>query len=206
MNSPYAGPPPGYTAYGRPHWSRFLPMVTGAVALVGLACSLLPMWSLTLRPGDYGFDRAEIDIETGVLDVDSVGGVVSLDVGFYDWILSAAPVAAIMPIVFALTIAISLTHVLRSADHRFWGAIAASAVCAIALVVATAIRPQTRHAVTGPLARELSSDALATLNQPAPMVVGLGAGFALTIVALIAVGVLSGWVYVITSRQHVRVP
>ncbi|MCV7044743.1 hypothetical protein H7J08_08645 [Mycobacterium frederiksbergense] len=164
------------------------------------------MWSLTFRPGDYGFDRSEFDLETGVVDVESIGGVISVDLGFYDWILSAAPVAAVMPLVFALTIAVSLTQVLRSADHRFWGAIAASALCAIVLVVSTAIRPQTRHAVTGPLARELSSDDLATLGQPAPVDVGLGAGFALTIVALIAVGVLGGWQYVITSRRHARMP
>lgn len=68
----------------------------GAFAIIGLAATLLPMWSVTLDPADYGFNRYDFDVDEGFV-VDSIRGSASIDIGFYDWIMSAAPVAAVMP-------------------------------------------------------------------------------------------------------------
>lgn len=92
----YSPPPPGYPPPQRVQWGSYVPFLVGAFAIIGLAATLLPMWSVTLDPADYGFNRYDFDVDEGFV-VDSIRGSASIDIGFYDWIMSAAPVAAVMP-------------------------------------------------------------------------------------------------------------
>lgn len=211
MNPGYPGPPPGYQpgyhpGYQRRPWTDFLPLIIGAVGIVGLGSTLLPMWTLSLQADDLGIVDYDIDEDGEFVSSPRFDGAASVDIGFYDWILSAAPVAAIMPIVFALAIAVSAAALLCADDRRLWAATSVGALCAVFVVTATAIRPQWRHDVTGPLALELTHTDLRTITEPAPMDVGIGAGVALTLVALIAVGVLAGWQFVVTSRRGTAAP
>lgn len=195
VNPAYYGPIPQPIQRPRQPWTHYLPLIVAVIAVIGLAGTLLPMWSLTLQPGDFGFNRYEFDVDSGSVSAQSVGGLVSVSIGFYDWFISAAPVAAVMPIVFALTIALATAQWLSGSGRHLWGAASALSLCSIIVVAATALRPEARHTVTGPLVHALKSNDLAALNQPTPMDVSIGAGFIVSLVALLAIGTLTGWYY-----------
>lgn len=200
MNTAYPGPQPGVPAPRRPQWTRYLPLAVGVVGFAGLAGTLLPMWSLTLQPRDIGLHSTNVIVDDDAVTVETVGGAALVEVGFYDWFVSAVPMIGFIPIVFALAIAVSATQPLRSDDRRLWAAISAFALCALVVTAMTSIRPQSRQEVTGPLAGELDQRSFASITDPTPMDVGIEAGFALAIAALIAVCGLSCWQYVVTSR------
>lgn len=184
------------------HWPRrYLPLVLGIAAFAGLAGTLLPMLTLTVHPGDFGAETTSLDPDFSTELTTAVGGAANLEIGVYDWFLSAAPVAGVIPIVFALAIAASVSQPLRNDDRRMWAAISALAVWALIVVAMTSIRPASRRDVTGPLARRLDHRSLASITQPAPFDVSIGTGFALAVVALIAVCGLSCWQYVMSSRR-----
>lgn len=204
MNPTHPGPQLGSATSPRPQWTRYLPSAIGAVAFAGLAGTLLPMWTLTLDPRDIGFNRVSTDIDQGTVFIEEVGGAATVEVGFYDWFLSAAPVAGAIPIALALAIAVSATHPLKSVDRRLWAAISAFALCALILVAMTSLRPQARQEVTGPLARELDQRSFSSITEPTPMDVGVDAGFVLAIAALIAVCALSYWQYVVSSSPRLN--
>jgi hypothetical protein len=178
-------------------WTRYLPFAVGAVAIVGLAATLLPLWSLTLQPADLGLEDP---------GGQSVSGSASVGIGIYDWILSARPVAAAIPVAFALAIAASATQLLRGDDRTLWGAVSAAALSAIAVVVFTAISPETDYAVTGPLALELDTGNRSNLTEPMPAEVGIEAGFALTLTALTVLCALACWQYAMLGRRRPIAP
>jgi hypothetical protein len=186
--------------YPQPRGQRWLPAAIGVVALAGLLSTLLPMWSMGLPSlrgsvvalwfglGIGGFPKSESEIE--------------IHVGFYDWIASGRPVVAVAPLVLALAIAVAVAAVLAGPDRTQWGATAAAAMCALIMLGATAIRPQSARDITGPLADQMSHRDAAMIQNSGQTDVHVGAGLVLALVALALVAGLAGWQYFSVSRQQ----
>lgn len=164
----------------------------GLVALVGLGCTLLPLWTISADDEDL---RAGLE-EAGVRLGDSG---VKLNVGFYDWgiVTSAATVVGLIPIALAVVVAIAVTQAVRGADRTLWAAAAMTVVCTLVLSVATAFQPVPSPEVTGPLARELSPG---DLDAGAGFDVGYGAGLIIALVALVVVLGIAAWQYIASGR------
>ncbi|WP_131830357.1 hypothetical protein [Mycolicibacterium diernhoferi] len=203
MSGPYPGIPLGQPPSTRPDVIRHLPWLVGAISVIGLIGTLFPMWSLNLAPRDFGFERSQLDIDDdGNFTVETISGLATVKFGFYDWILAAAPAAGLIPVVFAVTIATVVAQSLRRGASTMWAAVSAFSLCAIVVVSTTALRPQTRHSITGPLALELDDgNGLTSLNQPPSMDAQIGAGLVIAVVALVAVCGLTGWQYLVDRKQ-----
>jgi hypothetical protein len=190
---PGYGPPP---TYGPP--PRRAPFVIsgqvvavafGVVALAGFLCTLLPMWTLDVNPADFEGSGSQSRI-------DVVNGLIKIHVGFYDWIIAAAPVLALIPLALAVAVAVAVIQILRKGvDREMWGAAAAFALCALVLAAAVAIRPSSSAEVSGPLAQKLKPHDL-PLNQASGVDVGYGPGLIIALIALVAVCGIAAWQYV----------
>ena len=205
MNSHSPGQQPVYPVHTKRPWSYFVPFAIGALALVGLATTALPAWSLSGQASDFGYDKDVItQLESGgvAFSTEPLNGMATVHLGLYDWIVSAAPMAAMVPIVFTLALSTSIVQFLSGNDHRLWGSLSAIGVCALVVVIITSLRPVTYYDVSGPLAREMSlSDSSAVLGESSPLEGGIGAGLVIALAALLAVSCLAGWQYVMTSRR-----
>ncbi|WP_396898329.1 hypothetical protein [Mycolicibacterium sp.] len=174
---------------------RLLGALVGVVALGGLFATLLPAWSLTVSPNDYG--SGSYDLDEAELELLSAG--IKLHVGFYDWIASSAPAVAAVPMALAVVAAVALTTTLRGPDRTLWGVAAGFALSALVIVLATALRPASRREVTGPLAREFD----AGTGPGSDLGVGVGPGLVVSGIVLLVVCALAGWQYFATRRTDV---
>lgn len=157
----------------------------GLVAAVGLGCTLLPLWEITLDSRDLEAGLAEAGVRWQNSDI-------TLRIGFYDWgiVTSSATVVALIPIALAVALALALTLAVRGADRTLWAAAAMTTVCTLALSAATALQPAPSRDVTGPLARRLSLD-----DTGGGFDVGYGAGLIVALVALVGVFGIAVWQY-----------
>lgn len=158
------------------------------MAGLGLLSTLLPMWSLKVHPTAYGRTAEGSDGPTAKGDI-------TVHIGFYDWIVSGRPVGAVLPVVLALAAAAAVAALLAGPDRQLWAIVAAAAVCAVIVVVGTAISPDSKGEVTGPVAERMSRSDVATIEHPAPVDVAIGAGAVLAILATAVVGALAAWQY-----------
>lgn len=181
------------TARPLPAW---LPAaLMGAVALVGLGCTLLPMWTLAVNPADF---RSEL----GGIDPDLADSTVDITLGFYDWGAANGNSAAIamIPIALAVAVAIAVTLAVRGSDRTMWGAAAATALSSLVLSLAVVLQPATDLEITGPLGRELSPEDLGSLDTGSDLDVGYGAGLVIALIALVLVLGLAAWQYFASGR------
>lgn len=194
---PY-GPPPGYgpTRRSRSISGRPIAVVFGIVALAGVLCTLLPLWTITLNPDDYrGYGVSDVDDEFA-------GSVITLNVGFYDWLTSSALVLALIPMALAVAVGVAVIQVVRAVpDRNLWGASAAFASCTLVLVASVAVSPSSTLEVTGQLSRELNPRDL-TVNQASSLNAEYGPGLIIAVVALVVVGGLAAWQYVATPSTE----
>lgn len=178
---------------------RWFPAAFGLVAGIGLLSTLLPMWSITVHSNAFRRGRSGTMQNPDGLAADQ--GNIHIHVGFYDWVVSGRPVAAALPAVLALAVAVAMAAWLWPPSRTLWGVTASAAVCAAIVVGATAVRPTSRQEVTGQVAERMSPSQLATIQHPAPMDVGIGAGLVLAILSVAAVGALAAWQYfAVTGR------
>ena len=84
---PYGPPPPQRARFVMS--GQMVAIGFGVLALVGLLCTLLPMWTLDVNPAD--FERNGYGS-----DGDLANSLVKVHVGFYDWLISAAPVLRLL--------------------------------------------------------------------------------------------------------------
>jgi hypothetical protein len=186
--TPY-GPPPQRAPFVIP--GQIVAIAFGVVALAGLLCTLLPMWTLDVNPAD--FERGRYGSES-----DLANSLVKIHVGFYDWLISSAPVLAMIPLALAVAVAVAVIQIIRKgADREMWGASAAFAVCALVLAASVAIRPSSAAEVSGPLARELKPR---ELDQASGVDVGYGPGLIIAVIALVVVCGIAAWQYIATSK------
>ncbi len=186
---PYGPPPPQRAPFVIS--GHVIAIAFGVVALAGLLCTLLPMWTLDVNPAD--FERGRYGSES-----DLAGSLVKVHVGFYDWLISAAPVLAMIPLALAVAVAVAVIQILRKgADREMWGFSAAFAVCALVLAVSVAIRPSSVAEVSGPLARELGPR---DLDQASGVDVGYGPGLIIAVIALVVVCGIAAWQYLATAK------
>lgn len=201
-------PQPGYGPPPQPYGAQRAPFVLtkqmiaiafGIVALAGMLCTLLPMWTLTVNPADFQRNRFD--------DGDDLANsLVKIHLGFYDWITKAPPVFALIPLALAVAVAVALIQILgKGADRLMWGASAALALCALVLTASVAIRPSTAVEVTGPLAREFGPRDL-SLNQASSTDVGYGAGLIISLITLVAICGIAAWQYIATASTDDESP
>lgn len=172
---PPHGPPPRRAPFVVS--GQLVAIAFAVVSLAGLLCTLLPMWSLGVDPADF----EETSYQSGV---EVVNGLIKVHVGFYDWIVSAAPALALIPLALAVAVAVALIQIVRKgADREMWGAAASFALCALLLAASVAIRPSSAAEVSGPLAQKLKPRDL-PLNQASGVDVGYGQGLIIAFTAL----------------------
>ena len=167
----------------------------GVLALVGLGCTLLPLWTMAVNPADFRPDL-------GGIDPDAVDSTLDITVGFYDWGAASANSAAIamIPIALAVAVAIAVTLAARGSDRTLWGAAAATALSSLVLSIAVVLQPATDIEITGPLGRELRPSDLGSLDAGADLDVGYGAGLIVAVVALVLVLGVATWQYFVSGR------
>jgi len=194
-------PQPGYGPPPQPYAAQRAPFVLskqmvaiafGVVALAGMLCTLLPMWTLTVNPADFQRNRFDDGDELG-------NSLIKIHLGFYDWITKAPPVFALIPLALAVAVAVALIQIIgKGADRLMWGASAVSALFSLVLTASVAIRPSSAAEVTGPLARELGPRDL-PLNQASSTDIGYGPGLIIALITLVAICGIAAWQYVVTS-------
>lgn len=197
MVNPYQQPPPQYRA--RPSVLTWLPAaLMGVVALAGLLCTLLPLWTVPINPADFQSDlQRELD---GLDEEMMMDGIINVDVGFYDWTVSTTPVVFVIPLALAVAAAIAVVQLVRGSDRTLWGAAAAMVVSALLLAVSALISPEASIEVTGPLADELSTGDLDDFSQGSGLDVGFGSGLVIAVIALVLVLGLAVWQYFAAGR------
>lgn len=161
---------------------RWFPLVFGLVAGAGLLSTLLPMWSVSVHQADLEGSEVVRD-----------NGGINLKLGFYDWVVSGRPVGAVLPLVLALAVAVAVAAALCVPDRIWWGVTAAAGLCAVIVVGATAIRPNSRAELTGRIGERMSPAEAAGIRDPAPMDVDVGAGLVLALLAVAVIGGLAAW-------------
>lgn len=185
----------------------------GVVALVGLGCTLLPLWTVALNPADF-----QTQIEG--MDEELPDSTIDVTIGFYDWGSASANSAAIalIPIALAVAVAIAVTLAVRAPDpvagasdpsdeaseripaRTLWGAAAATVLSSLVLSLAVVLQPSADVDVTGELGRELSPRDIESVNPGSDLDFGYGAGLIVALVALVGVLGLAGWQYFTSGR------
>lgn len=187
----YYGPPPRKPFVVTP---RLTAAVVGIVALAGVLCTLLPLWTLSVNPDD--FRDYGISEPSG-----SSGSLITLHVGFYDWLTSSAPVFAMIPMALAIAFAVAVVQAVRGdTDRTLWGASAAFALCTLVLAVSVAIRPSSAVEVSGQLSRRLTPGDL-SVNQGSSLDVGYGSGLIIAVICLVVVLGLTAWQSLAADRS-----
>lgn len=194
---PGYGPPPRQYAPQRGPFvisGQMVAIAFGVVALAGLLCTLLPVWTLNVNPADFERNRSGVGR-------DAANSLVKIHVGFYDWLISTAPVLAMIPLALAVAAAVALIQIFRKgAEREMWGSSAAFALCALVLAASVAIRPASAAEVSGPLAQRLGPRDL-PLNQASGVDVGYGPGLIIASIALVAVCGIATWQYIVTAKS-----
>ncbi|WP_179470124.1 hypothetical protein [Mycolicibacterium vinylchloridicum] len=172
----------------------------GAMAVIGLLSTLLPIWTLQVALSDLSPGLT-------IMDGDDVEQTVGVHFGFYTWIVANVPVAAVIPLTLAVAAAVAMTQAVSGSNRTLWGGTAALAVGALVLTASVAIRPNRTTSVTGPLAKEVSMRGLRrTVGADGDLGVGLGSGLIVALICLIAVLAIAAWQYVISSRPSSAAP
>ena len=170
--------------------TRVIGAAAGLIALLGLAATFLPMWTVAIQSSDMiagGRELRELGIAPMSADV-------RLKVGFYDWFVSSQPAVAVLPLALAIAAGICLTALAAGVDRRLWAGAGLTALAALVIVMMTAIQPESRREVTGRLADEISLDN-SYLNQASQVAVTVGPGLIGAGIAALVVAVLAGWQY-----------
>lgn len=170
--------------------TRVIGAAAGLIALLGLAATFLPMWTVAIQSSDMiagGRELRELGIAPMSADV-------RLKVGFYDWFVSSQPAVAVLPLALAIAAGIGLTALAAGVDRRLWAGAGLTALAALVIVMMTAIQPESRREVTGRLADEISLDN-SYLNQASQVAVTVGPGLIGAGIAALVVAVLAGWQY-----------
>jgi len=174
---------------------RWLPVGIGAVALAGLLSTLLPMWSMSL-PALRG---SLVGLGVGVMSKSA--NDIQIHIGFYDWIASGRPACAVAPLALALAVAVAVASVVGEPDRTMWSVAAGASVCALIILAATAIRPQSAREITGPLAAHMSRRDMVAIQNSGHVAANMSAGLVLALVTLAVVAGLAAWQFLAMVRQ-----
>ena len=118
---------------------RWLPAGIGAVALAGL----LEHVAADVVDGPAGATRkVSLCVRPGIGGISKVRERYSNHIGFYDWIASGRPVVAVAPLAPCACDRHCGGSGVGGAGTGPWGVTAAAAICALIMLGATAIRPQ----------------------------------------------------------------
>jgi hypothetical protein len=197
MTGPYPGP---HIPVRRPPITWLPAALMGAVAVIGLLSTLLPIWTLQVGLSDLSPGLT-------IMDGDDVEQTVGVSLGFYTWIVGNVPVAAVIPVTLAVAVAVATAQAVSGSNRTLWGGMAALAVCTLTLTASVAIRPNRTTSVTGPLAKEVSMRGLRrTVGGDGDLGVGLGSGLIVALICLISVLAIAAWQYVMSSRPSSAAP
>ncbi|MCV7081462.1 hypothetical protein H7H37_09390, partial [Mycolicibacterium insubricum] len=113
--------------------TRVIGAAAGLIALLGLAATFLPMWTVAIQSSDMiagGRELRELGIAPMSADV-------RLKVGFYDWFVSSQPAVAVLPLALAIAAGIGLTALAAGVDRRLWAGAGLTALAALVIVMMT---------------------------------------------------------------------